>query len=162
MSSSPFAPTSPGSGSMATYTKGPLLVVAAIIRDGDKILVAQRKHDSEFEAGKWEFPGGKVEPSEDPQDTLIREIHEELALDVGIEGLYGLSSHVYRSKTGGRNLHVVLVAYVCSWVGGEVGLRQVADVRWVQPNELSVFEWAEADLPFVEKIGRDPRLTLLI
>jgi 8-oxo-dGTP diphosphatase len=97
--------------------KYPLLVTAAILQKEGKVLIAQRKHDSKFEAGRWEFPGGKVEFMEHPEACLVREIREELNIEIEIDRFFALNSHVYRGET---DLHVVLLAYLCRYKAGEL------------------------------------------
>ena len=142
----------------------PLLVAAAIIReklDDDlgstkfdplRVLIAKRKSDAKMEAGKWEFPGGKVEVGEHPEECLIREIREELGLEIDVDQFFALNSHIDESR--GKLRHIVLLSYICWHVSGEVQLLDVADAKWATMDELSEYEWAEADLPFVEKLQK--------
>jgi 8-oxo-dGTP diphosphatase len=121
----------------------PLLVSAAIIENDGKVLLAQRTKTSRFGANKWEFPGGKVEFLESPQFALIREIKEEL--DVEIEGLDLLceNSHVYEDSKG--KLHIVLLSYRCTVKSGTPKALDAQDIRWVSPGELASLELCEAD-----------------
>lgn len=128
----------------------PVLVTAAIIRDQNRILIAQRKADSLVAAGKWEFPGGKVEHGEHPETCLIREIKEELDLEIEVERLFDVASHVYQTPKG--PLHIVLICYFCKRVAGQARKVDVQDVRWVTLNELPSFVYAEADVPLVNKL----------
>lgn len=100
------------------------------------------------EAGKWEFPGGKVEHGEHPEDCLKREIREELNLQIEITKLIGLSSHVYE-RPGKEPLHVVLLGYLCCLNGGELKKLGVEDVRWVDLEEMESLDFAAADLPLI-------------
>lgn len=128
----------------------PVLVTAAIIREGDQILIAQRKSDTPIEPGKWEFPGGKVEHGEHPQDCLVREIKEELNLDIRVEKLFDMASHVYTANEGA--VHIVLLAYFCTRLGGELKPLDVKDVRWIPVRDLTRYEYAAADVPLVERL----------
>lgn len=128
----------------------PLVVVAAVIRDGDKILIAQRASSSRFGAGQWEFPGGKLEFGETPEECLVREIKEELNLEIEVEKLFDVVSHVY--DDGAAALHVIILGYFAKVVGGILEMREVADARWVRKNEFANFTFASADVPFVERL----------
>lgn len=126
----------------------PLLVTAAvIIRDG-KILLARRKADVPYPL-LWEFPGGKVEPLEDPRDCIVREIEEELAIKVAVVGIYEVVYHRYPERT------VLVLAYRCRWVSGEIADLDVTEHRWVAPADLLTFELLPADVPLAEKLGRE-------
>jgi 8-oxo-dGTP diphosphatase len=140
----------------------PLLVTAAIIRDGPLILIARRKLDAKVEAGRWEFPGGKVDFGEHPEDCLKREILEELNLDIEIERFFDVASHVYSAagsvaspKTSG--LHVILLCYICRLLGGELKLLDVAEVAWVNLDELAKYQFALADIPLVARLKREAK-----
>ncbi len=122
-----------------------VLVVAGIIEKGGKILVAQRKEDCAREALKWEFPGGKVEYGEAPQDSLKREIREELGMEIEVGEPFAASSAV----SGG--MHIVLLAFRAR-TGGEPEAIDVKDWRWAAVGELGGFDWAEADIPIVRKL----------
>lgn len=135
---------------MNTPRAAPLLVVAAIIRDGDRILISQRPAGSRLEGGKWEFPGGKVEFAEHPEDCLRREIREELDLEVEVESFFDLVSHVYEGD--GIKAHVVILAYLARVIGGELKFLEVADARWIERVNLRDYDFARADLPFIERL----------
>jgi 8-oxo-dGTP diphosphatase len=138
-------------------TERPLLVTAAIIRDGQKILIAQRRFDSKNEGGKWEFPGGKVEFAEAPEACVIREINEELAVNIRIERLYDVVSHVF--EVSGRKRHLVLVVYVAVIAdSGKPQSIEVEDWKWVDLAQLKDYLFASADIKIVEKITRDGKL----
>lgn len=135
----------------------PLLVSAAIVRSGPHVLIARRT--SGDLAGLWEFPGGKIEPWEHPEDSLMREIREELALDVRVDDIFAVVYHVYPSGP------VLLLAYLCSPVAqdspgpapeeprsGTAGDVGDAPWRWVTVQELQHYDFAPADKKIVEKI----------
>lgn len=128
----------------------PLLVTAAIIKDGDHYLIAQRKADSPIEPNKWEFPGGKVEHGEHPEAGLCREIKEELGLDVGVCEFYDLVSHIYSHPRG--NIHIVLLFYICELRGGTLQALDVQDCRWILREEFAHYIFADADVPVVRRI----------
>ncbi len=120
-------------------------VTAAIIKKGDKYLIAQRKKGS-HQGMKWEFPGGKIEKGENPEACLKREIKEELNVDIEVEGIYQIVSHNY------ENRQVILLCYTCRIVDGELKNVDCHDFRWVTPAEMDRYEFAPADIPVVEKL----------
>lgn len=132
--------------------KFPLLVTAAVIRKGQKILLAQRNFDDINGAGKWEFPGGKVDFGEHPEDCIRREIKEELNIEIAIDSFLGLSSHIYRSP--GKEAHVILLCYLCDYVAGELKCLDAADAKWIDPSEVSSFDLADADKPLLPILSK--------
>ena len=126
----------------------PLLVTAAIIENNGKLLMTRRRHDVPYPQ-LWEFPGGKVEPEEDPRDGIVREIREELAIEVAVEGIYDVIYFRYPERT------VLVLAYRCRWVSGEIEDVEVAEHRWVAPWELEKLELLPADISLVERICRE-------
>jgi 8-oxo-dGTP diphosphatase len=125
----------------------PILVTAALIESGDLFLIARRRNDRPVEGGKWEFPGGKVEEFEHPESGLVREIREELSLEIKVESFFTLSSHIYEQKE--KRLHIVLLCYRCQLVGGSLSLNDHSEVQWVRREDMSLFEFAAADVPIV-------------
>lgn len=126
------------------------VVGAAIVQDG-KCLVAQRGAAMSL-AGKWEFPGGKVESGESPTAALAREIAEELALQVKVAELLGTGT----AKVGERTIR--LDVYAATIASGTVALREHAQVAWASVDELQQFDWAEADIPCVAAVKEWLRL----
>ncbi|MDA8016817.1 MAG: (deoxy)nucleoside triphosphate pyrophosphohydrolase [Thermoanaerobaculia bacterium] len=124
------------------------MVGAALLRRG-KVLAARRApHVSA--AGKWEFPGGKIEDDETPQQALRRELREELGLDLAIGELIG------RGIDDHRRRRIVLDVYVVPWTGGR-SLGRLLDhdeVRWLGPQDLDTVDWATADRPILPKLRR--------
>ncbi|HET9766040.1 MAG TPA: (deoxy)nucleoside triphosphate pyrophosphohydrolase [Thermoanaerobaculia bacterium] len=117
------------------------VVGAAIVRDG-RCLAAQRGPAMRL-PGKWEFPGGKVEPGEDPRVALAREVREELGLDVAVGELLGTG------RDAGNDLVVRLDVYLATIAGGELQLLEHGAVRWLAGAELDSLDWADADLPLL-------------
>ncbi len=134
---------------MAIEKNGPILVTAAVIRRGDKILIAQRKSDSKVEALKWEFPGGKLEHGESPEQCLAREIKEELNLKIEVGELIAISSHVYRKK-----IHIVLLCYLCQFKAGQLKCLDVEDAKWISPRKMKTYKFAAADIPLLKKVKK--------
>jgi 8-oxo-dGTP diphosphatase len=123
-------------------------VVAAIIKDKDKILIAQRNSKDHL-AGKWEFPGGKIEPGETPEECLVREIREELRIDVEIGSFY--DDNVYGSKD--QAIH--LLFYWAEVMNGKITAIVHDDVKWITIKELARFDFAPADIPIVKRLERE-------
>ena len=118
------------------------LVTAALIRDEDKILIAQRGRNKRFGC-KWEFPGGKVRVDESPEDCLQREIKEELNLEIQIEKHFCTTYHQY------PDFNIELIAFWCSIVGGKLKLEDHEQVRWVTVQEMNQYSFVEADLNLI-------------
>ncbi|MEI6820563.1 MAG: (deoxy)nucleoside triphosphate pyrophosphohydrolase [Bacteroidota bacterium] len=120
-------------------------VTAAIIIDDDKILIAQRSSDATLPL-KWEFPGGKVEDRETPEECLSREIMEELDLVVSIGDFF--VSSIYKYEFG----EIELLAYFAKILSGNLCLNVHVDHKWVLPKDLSLFDFAPADIEIVQKL----------
>jgi 8-oxo-dGTP diphosphatase len=120
-------------------------VTAAIIVNSGKIFIAKRKPPGRM-PGMWEFPGGKIEEGESPEQCLRRELHEEFGIDAAVGRHVGTSIYQYEFYT------VELMAYRTRIIAGEITLNDHSDMAWVVPGDLSGYEFAPADLPFVEKI----------
>jgi len=122
-----------------------LLVVACALVDADgRVLLAQRPLDKPM-GGLWEFPGGKVEPGERPEDALIRELHEELGIDVTEACLAPLtfSSHSYEA------FNLLMPLYVCRKWEGQVCGRENQEIAWVKPVRIRDYPMPEADMPLI-------------
>jgi 8-oxo-dGTP diphosphatase len=123
----------------------PLRVVGAAIVHEGRCLVAQRGPTMSL-SGKWEFPGGKVDPGEAPEIALVREIEEELGVQIAVGPLLGRGSAQVRSRV------IELDVYAATITVGTVTLREHAQVRWATTDELLGFDWAEADIPCVAQV----------
>ncbi|WP_456272427.1 (deoxy)nucleoside triphosphate pyrophosphohydrolase [Bacillus sp. AK031] len=122
-------------------------VVGAVIFKDSKILCAQRGTEKSLPL-LWEFPGGKIEEGEKPEDALKREIKEEMRCTIDISEQ--IEHTVYEYDFG----IVHLTTYYCKLIEGEPVLTEHAAIKWLAPEELSTLEWAPADIPAIEKIAK--------
>ncbi|QDP94889.1 (deoxy)nucleoside triphosphate pyrophosphohydrolase [Microlunatus elymi] len=120
------------------------VVGAVIVRDG-QVLCAQRGSEGEL-SGRWEFPGGKIEPSESARAALRREIREELDCEVQVGEKIISTTHEYDFGL------VTLTTYYCSLITGIPKLTEHAELRWLPRSRLTGLHWAPADLPTVKLI----------
>ena len=122
-----------------------LLVVCGALVDADgRVLICQRPDDKDM-AGLWEFPGGKVDPGENPESALVRELKEELGIEVGPRCLSPLSfaSHAY------GEFHLLMPLYLCrNWTGIPQPMEGQA-LKWVWPKQLSDYPMPPADKPLI-------------
>ena len=125
-----------------------VLVAACALVDADgRVLLAQRPQGKSM-AGLWEFPGGKVEPGETPERSLIRELKEELAIDVKEACLAPLTfaSHSY------PDFHLLMPLFVCRRWDGSVTAMEGQRLAWVKPNRLRDYDMPPADVPLVSHL----------
>lgn len=121
-------------------------VVAALIFKGNKVLIAKRSTGDKNVLGKWEFPGGKVEPEETDEHAIEREIDEEFELKIKAKKYITNNICKYPSKT------VNLKLYECKYISGEFNLHDHSEYKWVYPNELLENDLAPADIPLANYI----------
>ncbi len=119
-------------------------VVAAVIKHEDKIFATQRGYGDL--AGGWEFPGGKVEPGETPQEALVREIHEELEATVSVGEFICQVEYDYPA------FHLSMKCYLCSVAEGHLTLLEHSDAKWLEADALDSVDWLPADVAVVEVI----------
>jgi 8-oxo-dGTP diphosphatase len=122
-----------------------LFVVAAALVDRDnRVLIAERPEGKSL-AGLWEFPGGKLAPGEIPEEALVRELHEELGIEVCLKCLapFTFASHTY------KQFHLMMPLYLCRNWEGEITPREGQRVKWVRASKLSEHPMPPADLPLI-------------
>lgn len=122
----------------------PIHVTCAIIEHNSSVLAAQRSSSMHL-PGKWEFPGGKQRPGEALDQCLVREILEELGLDIQVQVALQPVEHQYPDK------HIVLYPFVCSISGGTLRPAEHQSVRFFAPDQLPALDWAAADIPVLEQ-----------
>jgi 8-oxo-dGTP diphosphatase len=126
-----------------------LLVSAAVLMEHGRVLLSQRKAGTHL-AGAWEFPGGKVEPGEDPRDALVRELREELGIETTAGEIVDVTFHRYPEKA------VVLLFFAArrTATSPEPRALDVARFRWAQADELTTLTFPPADVAIVRKVHR--------
>ena len=119
-------------------------VVAAIIRDGDQIFATQRGY-GDFKGG-WEFPGGKMEQGETPQQALIREIKEELDTEIEVGELIETVEYDY------PQFHLTMHCFWCTVKSGDLVLKEHEAAKWLTKDNLDSVNWLPADEDLIEKL----------
>ena len=121
-----------------------LHVVCAVIRKDDKIFATQRGY-GEFKDG-WEFPGGKIESGETPQQALKREIHEELDTEINVGDQIETVEYDY------PEFHLSMQCFWCNVLSGKLTLLEAEDARWLTKDTIESMDWLPADKELVQKI----------
>ena len=121
-----------------------LRVVAAVINAEGKVFATQRGY-GEYKDG-WEFPGGKIEVGETPEDAVRREIREELDTDISVEELIDTIEYDY------PNFHLSMDCFWCEIVRGDLNLKEHEAARWLDKESLYSVDWLPADISIIEKI----------
>lgn len=131
-----------------------LFVVACALIDRDgRILVTERPKDKDF-AGMWEFPGGKIEAGETPEQAIVRELYEELNIEPCERCVEPLTFTTHQQELRS----IVLLFYLCRQWDGFVRPMEGQDTKWLYPDELNQCEWVSADIPLVNYLrDRLPR-----
>ena len=120
-------------------------VIKAVNKSGETIIFATQRGYGEFKGG-WEFPGGKIEEGETPQEALKREIKEELDSEITVGELIDTVEYDY------PNFHLSMDCFWCEIVSGDLVLKEHKDAKWLKKEELDSVEWLPADITLVEKI----------
>lgn len=118
------------------------VVCALIVNDQGKVLAARRSVHMDL-PGKWEFPGGKVDPFEQAEESIIREIREELGIVIQISKTAPAHVHHYEKKS------IRLIPFICKQLSGTVSLKEHESYGWFTVKQLSALAWAEADIPIL-------------
>ena len=123
-------------------------VVAAIIKHNNKILCVQRGDNKyNYISKKFEFPGGKIEEGETLEETIIREVREELLMNVKTEKPFITVEHQY------PDFFITMYSFICSCEDPAVHLTEHIAYKWLAPSELEDLDWAAADIPMVKKLA---------
>jgi 8-oxo-dGTP diphosphatase len=122
-----------------------LVVTAGIICSKNKILIARRAPGKHL-GGLWELPGGKLEEGESAEECLSRELKEELGITVDVGNFFMENQHQYGDRT------ILLKAYLCDLVSGDVILNDHDQVEWVSISEFEKYTFAPADIPFIKAL----------
>ena len=127
-------------------------VVAAVIRavnnENKPVIFATQRGYGEFKGG-WEFPGGKIESGETPQQALKREIMEELDTEIAVGELIDTIEYDY------PNFHLSMDCFWCEVIRGELILKEAEDAKWLTREHLADVKWLPADVTLIEKIGEE-------
>ena len=119
-------------------------VVAAIIKKNNKVFITQRGH-GEFK-GKWEFPGGKVEVGETPEEAVVREIREELKSEVKVERFFD------EIEDAREDVVLNVKFFMCSLVSGKLELTEHLDSKWLEPSEINKNDFMAADKTVIDNL----------
>lgn len=127
-----------------------IVVAAMIVDDEGRVLIAERP-EGKFMAGWWEFPGGKLEFGEQPEEGLAREVREELGIEIAVGDPFHVVNVARTPETA-----VLVVFYWCRWVAGEIELIDAGDVAWVRADEFDGIRFLESNRSVVEKMRGQP------
>ncbi|HVV50621.1 MAG TPA: (deoxy)nucleoside triphosphate pyrophosphohydrolase [Polyangia bacterium] len=122
------------------------LVVAALVRQGTRVLVSRRRADQPM-PGLWEFPGGKVEPGEPPVEALAREVREELGCEVEVGRIHEVVFHAY------GDFDLYMLVYAAAITGGTPRAIEVAEIAWVEAARLPELDLLPADYPLARALA---------
>lgn len=125
-----------------------ITTVAGVIKNekGEILCTLRDQGKYDYVSFKWEFPGGKVEEGETQQETLTRELHEELEIDVKIGDFFYQVEHDY------PDFHLSMAVYECELISKEMKINVHKGIKWLSPDEMMTLDWAAADVPVAEKI----------
>ncbi|MCT4605659.1 MAG: 8-oxo-dGTP diphosphatase MutT [Marinisporobacter sp.] len=118
------------------------VVAGILINENNEILIAKRKKGKHL-GGYWEFPGGKIEAGETPEESLIRELKEEMDITIKVKDYFGENIYKYERGT------IKLIAYLCEMIEGKIILADHSEYKWVKKENLNQYKMAPADIYFV-------------
>ena len=121
-------------------------VVAALIGDDKRVFATARGYGNY--KGWWEFPGGKVEPGESPEDALVREIREELDSEISVDEYISTIEYDY------PEFHLSMRCYWCSLISGDLVLKEAEDAKWLDVETIDSVKWLPADVTLIDKIKK--------
>ena len=121
-------------------------VVAALIRDGKRVFATARGYGNY--KGWWEFPGGKVEPGESPEEALVREIREELDSEISVDEYISTIEHDY------PEFHLSMRCYWCSLISGDLVLKEAEDAKWLDVETIDSVKWLPADITLIDEVKK--------
>ena len=124
------------------------VLAAIIVNNQNQVLIARRKQQLR-NGGKWEFPGGKLQHNESPEECLKREIKEEMGVDISVVRPFHLVN--YPSK---QDLSILLIGYICKLEGGDFHLKDHSEACWVNITNLSSFNLSEPDIPIADHLKK--------
>lgn len=121
-----------------------LKVTCALINQNGKVLCAQRSKSMSLPL-KWELPGGKVELGEEPKATIVRELYEELGIEIEILKALTPNAHTYTNQA------IELIPFICKIIDGEPRANEHEKIEWISLSKLLELDWAEADIPIIKR-----------
>ncbi len=125
-----------------------ITTVAGVIKNekGEILCTLRDQGKYDYVSFKWEFPGGKIEEGETNEETLTRELHEELEIDVEIENFFYQVEHDY------PDFHLSMAVYECKLISKEMKMNVHKGIKWLAPKDMMTLDWAAADIPVAEKV----------
>lgn len=124
--------------------------VAGVIKNekGEILCTLRDQGKYDYVSFKWEFPGGKIEEGETNEQTLVRELHEELDIDVKI------NRFIYQVEHDYPDFHLSMAVYDCELVSKQIKMNVHKGIKWLKPENLMVLDWAAADLPVAKMVSK--------